>query len=200
MKLPHRAAISGIAAVCAALACLAAPNPAVADGDDTPLVSLVALVSQRLALAEPVARWKWAHHQPIADAPREAALIADVENRAQAAGVDPAFARAFFEDQIKASKEMQASLFEKWRNSKPPEGAAPDLAASTRPALDRLTRSMIAGLARVQPLRDAADCPLRLARSLQTWKSMTRYEASEAGPLATALAHVCSSGGMGGVG
>lgn len=194
----RRAAVACIAALAATV--LAAPGNAMADGDDTPLVNLVALASQRLALAVPVAQWKWANHQPITDAPREAALLADVETRARAGGVDPSFAHAFFADQIQASKEAQTALFEKWRASKPPEGPAPDLATSTRPALDRLTRSMIAALARVAPLRDAPDCPTRLARSVQSWKSMTRYDASEAAPLATALAHVCSSGGMGGVG
>jgi chorismate mutase len=198
MKSPLRAALVGTAVVCAFL--LVTPRNAVADGDDTPLVNLVALASQRLALAVPVAQWKWANHQPITDAPREAELLADVEQRARAAGIDPAFAHAFFEDQVEASKQVQTALFDKWRTSKPPEGPAPDLATSTRPALDRLTRSMIAGLARVQSLRDTPDCPIRLARSVQSWKTMTRYDASEAGPLATALAHVCSSGGMGGVG
>jgi chorismate mutase len=198
MKFSLRTVVVGTAALCVAL--LANPRNAAADGDDTPLMNLVALASQRLALAVPVARWKWANHQPITDARREAALLADVEKRARAAGVDPAFAHAFFKDQIEANKQMQAALFDQWRSSKPPVSATPDLATSTRPALDRLTQSMIAGLARVQPLRDAPDCPLRLARSVQNWKTMTRYDASETGPLATALAHICSSGGMGAVG
>jgi chorismate mutase len=198
MRSPIRTAVVGTAALCIAL--LATPRNAAADGDDTPLMNLVALSSQRLALAVPVARWKWANHQPIADKPRETALLADVETRARAAGVDAAFARTFFEDQIEASKQMQAALFDQWSASKPPEGPAPDLATSTRPALDKLTQSMIAGLARVQPLRDAPDCPLRLARSVQNWKTMTRYDAGATSPLATALAHICSSGGMGAVG
>jgi chorismate mutase len=199
MKSSIRAAVAGAAAALFVSLLAASPN-ATADGDDTPLVNLVALASQRLALAVPTAQWKWANHKPITDAPREAALLADVEKRAHTAGVDAAFAHAFFADQIEASKQMQSALFDKWRTSKPPEGPTPDLATSTRPALDRLTRSMIAGLARVQPLRDAPDCPVRLARSVQSWKTMTRYDSSEAGPLATALAHVCSSGGIGGVG
>ncbi|PMS37102.1 chorismate mutase [Trinickia symbiotica] len=198
MKRSLRAFIACLTVLSAAM--LASPCNAVADGDDTPLVNLVALASQRLALAVPVAQWKWANHRPITDPPRETALLADVEQRARAGGVDPAFAHAFFQDQIQASKEAQTALFEKWRTSRPPEGPAPDLAASTRPQLDRLTRAMIAALARVQPLRDAPDCPTRLARSVQNWKSMTRYDASEAAPLSTALAHVCSAGGMGGVG
>ncbi|MEA3128252.1 MAG: chorismate mutase, partial [Paraburkholderia sp.] len=143
-----------------------APAPAAADGDDTALTNLIALASQRLALAEPVARWKWANHQAITDTPRENALLADVEKRAVAANVDPAFARAFFQDQIDASKDVQNALFASWRSTRPPEGPAPDLAASTRPQLDRLTQSLVAGLARVQPLRAAQDCPSRVAQSL----------------------------------
>ncbi|CAH2946029.1 MAG: Periplasmic chorismate mutase I precursor (EC, partial [uncultured Paraburkholderia sp.] len=112
----------------ALLACAAlAPAPALAlalalaDGDDTALTNLIALASQRLALAEPVARWKWANHQAITDKPREEALLADVQKRAAAANVDPAFARAFFQDQIDASKEVQNALFASWRASQPPQ-------------------------------------------------------------------------------
>ncbi|RKF49149.1 chorismate mutase [Paraburkholderia fungorum] len=177
-----------------------APAPAVADGDDTALTNLIALASQRLALAEPVARWKWANHQPITDTPREQALLADVEKRAVAANVDPAFARAFFQDQIDASKDVQDALFANWRSTRPPEGPAPDLATSTRPQLDRLTQSLVAGLARVQPLRAAQDCPSRVAQSLANWKSLTRYDSTRSSALTRALGHVCETGGVGATG
>lgn len=173
--------------------------PARADGDDTALTNLISLVSQRLALAEPVAHWKWVNHRPITDAPREQALLADVQKRAAATGVDPAFARAFFADQIAASTELQEGLFDTWRTSQPPEGPPPDLATVTRHQLDRLTPQLIAGLARVQPLRAAPDCPMRVARSISNWKSLTRYDATHSGALSHALAHVCESGGVGGV-
>ncbi|CAG4912731.1 chorismate mutase [Paraburkholderia gardini] len=190
-------------ALCATLvaATLAvAPLPASADGDDTALTNLIALASQRLALAEPVARYKWATHQPITDTPRENTLLADVAKRAVVANVDPAFAQAFFRDQIDASKDVQNALFDAWRNGQPPAGAAPDLATSTRPQLDRLTQSMLAGLARVQPLRGAADCPSRVARGIANWKSLTRYDAAHSSALTHALSHVCESGGVGATG
>ncbi|CAD6509994.1 Secreted chorismate mutase [Paraburkholderia kirstenboschensis] len=177
-----------------------APTSALADGDDTALTNLIALASQRLALAEPVARWKWAHHQAITDTPREQALLADVEKRAAAANVDPAFARAFFQDQIDASKDVQNALFASWRATQPPQEPAPDLATSTRPQLDRLTQSLVAGLARVQPLRAAPDCPSRVAQSLANWKSLTRYDSTRSAALARALGHVCESGGVGATG
>src|ERR1700733_1866167 len=177
-----------------------APAPAVADGDDTALTNLIALASQRLALAEPVARWKWANHQAITDAPREAALLDDVAKRAAAAQVDPEFARAFFQDQIDASKEVQNALFVTWRSTRAPEGAPPDLATSTRPQLDRLTKSLIAGLTRVQTLRTAPDCPSRVAQGIANWKTLTRYDSARSGALTHALGHVCESGGVGATG
>ncbi|MBN3788180.1 chorismate mutase [Burkholderia sp. Ac-20353] len=191
---------AGLAAVALGIALFSAPLVVHADGDDTALTNLVALASQRLALAEPVARWKWANHKPIEDPAREAELLASVEQRAARAGVDPAFARTFFEDQIAASKDVQNALFAAWRATRPPEGAPPDLATSTRPKLDRLTQAMLTGLAQVEPLRAAPDCQARLARSIANWKSLTRYDAGQAQALGTALSHVCAAGGASAIG
>lgn len=177
-----------------------APVAARADSDDTSLTNLISLVSQRLALAEPVAQWKWINHRPITDERREAALLAEVAKRAQAAGVDPEFAREFFQDQIDASKDVQNALFEQWRKLRPPEGPAPDLATRTRPQLDRLTQSMIAALGRVEALRAAPDCPTRVAQGVANWKSLTRYDATQTEALNRALGHVCESGGVGATG
>jgi chorismate mutase len=175
--------------------------PAHADGDDTAFTNLIALVSQRLALAEPVARYKWARHEPITDEPREAALLKHVEDKAKALQVDPDFAHQFFRDQIDASKDVQNALFANWRALKAaPESAPPDLATDTRPKLDRLTQQLITALSRVEPIRHADDCPLRLADSVARWKHLTRYNSSMNEPLMRALSHVCASGGVGAVG
>ncbi|MGA3251955.1 MAG: chorismate mutase [Paraburkholderia sp.] len=198
MNRLYRSGVLGALVLCAALTLT--PAPAHADSDDTALTNLISLVSQRLALAEPVARWKWANHQDITDPPREAALLADVARRAAAAQIDPEFARAFFQDQIDASKEVQNALFATWRSTRPPEGAPPDLATSTRPQLDQLTKSMIAGLSRVQTLRAAPDCPSRVAQGIANWKTLTRYDSARSGALTQALGHVCESGGVGATG
>lgn len=197
MKQAIRASLA-VAALGVAL--FSSPHVAHADGDDTALTNLVALASQRLALAEPVARWKWANHKAIEDRPREAALLSSVEKRAAQSGVDPAFARTFFEDQITASKEVQDALFATWRATRSPEGAPPDLATSTRPALDQLTQKMLAGLAQAAPLRDAPDCQARLARSIANWKTLTRYDSAKTQALGTALSHVCAGGGASAIG
>jgi chorismate mutase len=52
----------------------------------------------------------------------------------------------------------------------------------------------------VEPLRNAADCPIRLADSVSRWKHLTRYDASQNAPLSRALSHVCAAGGVGAVG
>ncbi|CAM2158342.1 chorismate mutase [Paraburkholderia tropica] len=186
-------------ASCAAALLFAFPAvSAHADGDDTALTNLVALVSQRLALAEPVAHWKWINHKAITDTPRENALLADVQKRAAAAGVDPAFARDFFRDQIDASTEVQNALFATWRSSQPPADPAPDLATVTRPQLDRLTGQLIGALARAQSTRMADDCPARVARAVANWKELTRYDSTRADAMTHALGHVCETGGVGG--
>ncbi|MFC0399262.1 chorismate mutase [Paraburkholderia rhizosphaerae] len=192
--------IGALCALAAALAIAIAPITALADTDDTAVTNLISLVSQRLALAEPVAHWKWVNHRPIDDASRESALLADVAKRAHAAALDPAFAREFFRDQIDANKDIQNALFEQWRTTRPPEGPAPDLDSSTRPQLDRLTQSMIAALARVQTVRAVPDCPTRIAQGVANWKSLTRYDAAQSAALNRALGHVCESGGVGATG
>lgn len=192
-------AIFRASARCAAVLLFALPiAPAHADGDDTALTNLVALVAQRLSLAEPVAHWKWDHHKPITDTPRETALLNEVDKRAAVAGVDPVFARAFFRDQIDASTQVQKALFESWRASQAPAGPAPDLATVMRPQLDQLTGQLIGALARVQPLRASADCPARVARSVASWKQLTRYDSARAEAMNQALGHVCEAGGVGG--
>ena len=177
---------------------LQAPS-ARADADDTALTNLISLVSQRLALAEPVAHWKWVNRRAITDTARERTLLADVRKQAVGAGVDPSFAHAFFADQIAANTQAQKALFDAWRTSQPPAGPPPDLASVIRPQLDRLTPQLIAGLARVQPLRAAPDCPTRVARGIANWRSLTRYDSARATALNQALQHVCESGGIGGL-
>ncbi|MGA7813230.1 chorismate mutase [Caballeronia sp.] len=198
-RATRRLAVSLALAVPVGLACLST-TAARADGDDTPLTNLIALSSQRLALAEPVARWKWAHHEPITDEPREAALLARIDERARAADIDPTFAQQFFRDQIEASKDVQNALFDNWRKLRAPEGTPPDLARDTRPQLDRITDALLAALARVEPLRQTPDCQSRLADSVARWKHLTRYDSAQNAPLSRALSHVCAAGGVGATG
>ncbi|WJF90957.1 chorismate mutase [Paraburkholderia bonniea] len=171
-----------------------------ASSDDTALTSLIALVSQRLALAEPVARLKWASQQPVNEPQRTASLLAEVNRRAKANNVDPAFAREFFQDQIEANHSLQQALFNTWRSTPPQEAPAPASSARTQAQLEQLTSPLLVSLSRLQGLRATADCPSRVAAGIANWKSLTRYDTRYTEALSQALSHVCQTGGVGAIG
>jgi len=191
----HRIATCAGALVLGFSSAVCAPY-AHAAGETTALTNVIALVAERLALATPVAQYKWLNNKPITDTPREKQVLSDVVGRASTQGVDPAFARAFFADQIEASKLVQQQLFDQWHASGAPKAPAPDLAADVRPKLDRLDATLIQALARVTPVHNAPDCPSQLAESLSNWKQLTKFDSSEADALMHALSHVCEAGGV----
>jgi chorismate mutase len=193
----------------AALACAtlgALPGAAFAQaggadaGDDTALMNLIAQASQRIMLADIVARYKWEHHQSVTDPAREQALLNTVARQAPAIGVDPQLAQTFFSDQIEANKLVQQALLDDWRRAPPASTAvSPDLATSTRPQFDHLTDTLLGGLARVDALRHTDACPVRLAHSLADWKALRSLDSLHAQALTRAFAHLCSKGGVGAV-
>jgi len=115
--------------------------------------SLRALIDARLLLAPDVAQYKWNHHLPIEDLPREAQVIAALGHKAADLGVPQPWAEAFFRAQIEASKTAQNELFQGWdvfKHGQFPE--APDLASVTRPKLDRITDQLMHALSENWPL------------------------------------------------
>lgn len=183
----------------ATLAGMALPlDVAAADADGEPaIMNVISQASQRLALADTVARYKWLKSQDITDLPRENALLQDVTRRAPDYGVDPQFARVFFRDQIDANKFVQQALIDDWRQIPPAPQAVPDLATGIRPELDRLTVSILIALGRIGPIRRADDCPTRLAHSLAEWQRLNLGDTLHEQALERALAHLCIKGGVG---
>jgi chorismate mutase-like protein len=110
--------------------------------------SLRSLIDARLLLATDVAQFKWNHHLPVEDLPREAQVIASLGKRAEELGVPQPWAEAFFRAQIEASKTAQNELFQGWDVFRRGEFAgAPDLATVTRPKLDKLTDELLHAIA-----------------------------------------------------
>ncbi|MCK9685815.1 gamma subclass chorismate mutase AroQ [Comamonadaceae bacterium BS-T2-15] len=104
-------------------------------------------------MAPDVAQFKWNHHLPIEDLPREAEVIAALGRQASALGVPQPWAEAFFRAQIEASKTAQNELFQGWdvfKRGQFPD--APDLVTVTRPKLDRLTDQLLHALAENWPV------------------------------------------------
>jgi len=147
--------------------------------------SLRALIDARLLLAPAVARFKWSHHLPIEDLPREAQVIASLSRRASELGVPQAWAERFFRAQIEASKIAQDELFRRWTDARQgPFPDAPDLATATRPKLDQLTGQLLRALADNWP---ALSDPVRRDDVLHAMRPM---QADELSPRAVAAAIV----------
>jgi len=106
--------------------------------------ALVALVVQRLALAEHVAVAKFASGQPVDDPIREREILDSVARRLIRPYVLHERGMRFFRDQIDANKVIQRGLHEYWRGHPEELPVVPhDLAAEVRPRLDHITGRML---------------------------------------------------------
>ncbi len=198
--MPHFFRIGRTLALLLAAAALIRPLPSIAaDSGDAALLNLISLAAQRLTLADTVARVKWAQGTPVTDLPRERALLTEVGRRAPGYGVKAAAAQAFFRDQIEANKMVQNTLIAAWQVTPPPATSVPGLATEVRPQLDQITTGLLIALGHADALRQADDCPSRLAASLDDWRKLHDSDSLHNHALTRAMAHVCTSGGVGAV-
>ena len=147
-------------AILCALGCTRTPTP-FPETHPTPAASsvdrLLDLMRQRLLVMHQVARWKWNTRQPIADPPREQALLAALLTRSRPHQLDPAFTRAFFSAQMEAAKQLQQADFDQWQAAQHgPFADVPDLATELRPRIDALSDDLLTALATVRPFLDDA--------------------------------------------
>lgn len=127
------------------------------------LTELLALIDQRLAISEDVARSKWNSGAAIEDLKREGEIVEDIRRQAPAFGLDAAATAAFFQAQIEASKIVQRTRLAGWRAAALPAFAhTADLQRDIRPRLDRLTTALMTALARVQPALRTQQAAARL--------------------------------------
>jgi len=175
---------------------LAAPrDSALSEGA---LLNLISLASERLSNARTVAEWKWAHKQQIDDPTQDANGLDDLLKLVPRFGIDPAFATTFFHDQFAASQQVQTALLAQWKKGSPADTPAPSALESARSDIYRTSQSLLSALARTQPIRSQADCPVILSHALVRWNTqMTSPDAIEQSALERALEHVCI-GGIGG--
>jgi chorismate mutase-like protein len=88
------------------------------------------LISQRLALMQDVAAFKWANGLPIEDLERERIVLEAAVRSGLDHGLTATSVESFFALQIKAAKEIQRYWFDRWgRDDDAPP--APDLATTT---------------------------------------------------------------------
>jgi len=148
---------------------------------------VLALIEERLQLAEDVARYKWNVHGKIDDPAREQAVIRGMGQQATRRGLPVAWAERFFRAQIEASKAAQRALFAEWRQARTTRfDNAPDLAGTTRPKLDALTVKLTTALAAASP--QLSQCGDHVARLIKqklktTTKSLSKAYSAAVAPL-----------------
>jgi chorismate mutase len=117
---------------------------------------LLALIDQRLSIADEVAKSKWNAGTIIDDPEREKQQLESISAKATAMGVtNIALVEVFFQNQFEASKIIQTRSIMHWHSVYPADFKfkdAPDLSDDIRPKLDKLTPDLIAALQEVQPL------------------------------------------------
>lgn len=156
------------------------------------LEPLTGLVIERLLVSDDVAASKFGTDSPIDDPAREAQVLEQVRQQAEATGVNSDAAVAFFRDQITASKDVQRGLFARW-TTHPGEAPAtrPDL-GQIRTRLDLLTTSLLAELRNTAHLRaQPVACAVQLALADVTGAARERLDSLHRQALRTATASVC---------
>ncbi|MEU6390431.1 chorismate mutase [Streptomyces sp. NPDC046939] len=155
---------------------------------------LTDLVIERLRVSDDVAASKYGTDSPIEDPVREEQVLAQVRRKAEAAGVDPGAATAFFRDQITASKSVQRGLFERWA-AHPEEAPTerPDL-ARIRERLDGLTTALLRELKETERVRERpVTCAVRLALAGGSGAAREHLDGLHRQALRTATGSVCGS-------
>ena len=106
--------------------------------------ALVGAVSERLALAVPVAASKRASGSPVEDPVREAQAAEAFLALVVPQGIPEREARGFIQAQFEGSKFIQRTLLQQWesRPTTAPVGDPPNLATQVRPAIDSATENL----------------------------------------------------------
>ncbi|MFF2330797.1 MULTISPECIES: chorismate mutase [unclassified Streptomyces] len=155
---------------------------------------LTDLVIERIRVSDDVAASKFGTDSPIEDPVREEQVLEQVRKQADAAGVNPDAAAAFFRDQITASKAVQRGLFTRWT-------AHPEEAPTTRPdldqirrQLDQLTTALLQELKDTERLRDKPiACTVQLALASGSGAAGERLDTLHRQALRAATHSVCRS-------
>lgn len=192
-------------AIVALTATLLLNSPAGSAATDAPLaegvmLNLISLSSARLAVAKSSAQWKWQNHQTVTqDQAADDVLLEGINKLAPHYGLDPAFAKTFFDDQTRAARQLQSALFAAWKTGPAPDKVGPSAFESSRGESYRISQGMLPALVRVMPLRARDDCPIVLSRALTRWTTqMAALDAPERDALRIALKNVCTTGSVGG--
>jgi chorismate mutase len=108
-----------------------------------PFYQLVDIAAQRLATADPVAATKWINGGAITDPERANKVLDAAGADATTHGIEPAYVRTVFTDQISTSEGIQYTRFGQWKlDPGTAPTTAPDLSAS-RAQIDGFNKTLV---------------------------------------------------------
>ncbi|BBY31757.1 chorismate mutase [Mycolicibacterium sediminis] len=169
---------------------LGVASPARADEYD-PLHGLVDTAAQRLLTADPVAAFKWIKGGSIEDPARVTQVLDAVGKDAHERGIDAAFVRRAFEDQIHATEGVEYTRFGQWKfDPATAPSTAPDLAES-RTAIDGYNRTMVAEMAAQRDVLAGPYCRQALGDARAVVVAERRLDPLYARALDSATASYC---------
>ncbi|WP_083230164.1 gamma subclass chorismate mutase AroQ [Curtobacterium sp. UCD-KPL2560] len=175
-----------------ATAATTAPSAPSGTARSAAIRSVVALVVERLGTAPQVAAAKFHSGQAVDDPARERVVLDAARSAAEQAGVDPDWVEAVFADQVAANKVAQYTLLASWtRDPDRAPATAPDLGATVRPVLDRITPELVSGLASARAARSSPRCGADV-RAAVAGSDVDESAVRDA--LSTAVAHLCGAG------
>ena len=138
--IPNRSSLLLASALLAGQVVLA---PTAAAQPVVPFYQLVDTAAQRLATADPVAAYKWLNGGAITDPERANKVLDAAGADATARGIEPAYVRAVFTDQIAANEGIQYTRFGQWKfDPAIAPATAPDLAQS-RGQIDGFNKTLV---------------------------------------------------------
>lgn len=123
-----------------------------------PLIPLVDAAAARLQTAESVAVAKWVKGDLIEDTKRVVQVLDSVDADGKNHGLDEAYVRRVFTDQINATEGIEYVRFSQWKLD---PGSAPGKAADlseSRAAIDGFDQTMVAALAANQAVLHGPNC------------------------------------------
>jgi cyclohexadienyl dehydratase len=154
------------AGLCAALLPLAAFAAEALLDEPARVTQLLDVIDARLALMPAVAAYKWQQHAPVADPPREQAVIARAVALAQPLGFAPGPVSQLFELQVRLAREIEAALHAQWHaQGFDFEGPVPRLDTQLRPRLDQLSGELLSALYLAAPVLARPDFASHYAAS-----------------------------------
>jgi len=158
---------------------------------DTAVRGVLELIAGRLALMPTVAAWKWQHHAPVSDPPRERVVIAAAAASAQSQGLLAPPVERLFALQTRFARELEDTCELEWGTAGPAlAGPLPDLAAELRPRLDALTRQQLTALYLAAPVLAQPDFEARYLPMAAEVLSGAAWTQARIRELLTALATV----------